>query len=68
METLNDYLAAERLTYTAFADLIGRSVATVSRIARGEQMPDPDTMKAIIQATAGRVEPNSFYPSDTCAS
>lgn len=61
METLADYLATEGITYTAFAKAIERSVATVSRIARREQMPDPPTIEMIFKKSGGRVQPNSFY-------
>lgn len=58
---LADYLDAHGLTASAFAGKIGRSIATVSRIARGLHSPDWPTMRAIAEATSGAVQPNDFY-------
>ena len=57
---LTDYLKREDITVTEFGLKIGRSAATVSRIARGVNQPDWDTMGAIAAATKGEVEPNDF--------
>ena len=54
------YLEAEGLTATEFAGRVGRSIATISRIARGLHAPDWPTMRAIAEATGGRVMPNDF--------
>lgn len=64
---LSDYLVENALTLDAFAAQINRSAATVSRIARGLNRPDWETMEAIVRATSGRVTPNDFadLPSDT---
>jgi transcriptional regulator with XRE-family HTH domain len=64
---LAEYLRAQDLTLAAFAVRIGRSEATVSRIARGKHRPDWDTMEAIAQATDGCVTPNDFQPADSAA-
>lgn len=60
MTTLLEYIQAKDLTLDQFGELIGRSGATVSRIARGIHKPDWSTMEAILQATSGEVDPNSF--------
>lgn len=60
MTTLLEYIQAKDLTLDQFGELIGRSGATVSRIARGVHKPDWSTMEAILQATGGEVDPNSF--------
>lgn len=59
MELL-EYLRREKLTLAKFAHLIGRSKPTISRIARGLNQPDWQTMNAIEKATAGAVTPNDF--------
>lgn len=58
---LSDYLSDRKLTVEAFGQRIGRSGATVSRIARGLNRPDSETMAAILEATAGKVTPNDFF-------
>lgn len=57
---LSAYLVQEDLTLQEFADQIGRSAATVSRISRGLNDPDWETMRAIEAATKGQVTPNDF--------
>jgi len=57
---LADYLRVNGITLEAFAKSIGRSAATVSRLARGRQKPDWTTMEAITAATSGAVKPNDF--------
>ena len=58
---LASYLEKNDLTATAFAAQIGVAIATVTRAARGEIMPSPETMKRIMEATNGKVTPNDFY-------
>lgn len=60
---LATYLEKHDMTATAFAAKIGVSIATVTRAARGEIMPSPETMRRIIEATNGKVTPNDFYGS-----
>jgi transcriptional regulator with XRE-family HTH domain len=60
---LANYLRAQNITLAAFAKRIGRSEATVSRLARGKHLPDWDTMQAIKEATDGCVTPNDFEPT-----
>jgi len=61
--TLSDYLTANKLTLRQFAEAVGRSEATISRIVRGRNQPDWETMGAIIKATDGLVTPNDFLPA-----
>ncbi|MDD3445931.1 MAG: helix-turn-helix domain-containing protein [Zavarzinia sp.] len=56
-----DYLARERLTLTEFARRAGVSVATMSRYASGHQIPRPDAMRRLAEASAGMVGPADFY-------
>lgn len=59
---LRTYLTREDLTLNDFAVRIERSTASVSRIVRGLQRPDWDTMMAISRETGGEVTPNDFIP------
>ena len=59
---LSDYLKKTGTTQSAFADKIGRSVASVSRLASGEQRPDWDTIEAIERETGGKVTRKDFGP------
>lgn len=58
---LADYLEAENLTLKQFGDKIGRTEATVSRLARGLNKPDQETLDAILRETGGRVTANDFW-------
>jgi transcriptional regulator with XRE-family HTH domain len=58
---LADYLASKEMTAQVFADSIGRAPSTVTRLLRGETVPDRATMLAIIDATSGAVTPNDFF-------
>ena len=57
---LAEFIEAEGLTLAEFGSKIGRSAATVSRIARGIHKPDWATIAAINDATSGQVSPNDF--------
>ena len=54
------YLKDCGLTLAQFGAEIGRTAATVSRIARGLHRPDWKTMQAIERKTGGAVLPNDF--------
>ena len=58
--TLKDWLNHKDVTASDFAKKIGRSAPTVSRILRGINKPDWETMLAIEAATEGAVTPNDF--------
>lgn len=64
---LSDYLKAEGITATAFANRIGRSKSTVTRAMRGQSIPDKETMDKIVAETGGQVLPNDFYGSPEAA-
>ena len=57
---LADYLEHNEITLSAFAKVISRSEATVSRIAREIHRPDWATIDEIERATAGLVSRNDF--------
>lgn len=58
---LKTYLEKEGITASDFALRIGVAPSTVTRSARGEAIPSPETMRAIAQATNGQVTPGDFY-------
>jgi transcriptional regulator with XRE-family HTH domain len=57
---LGEYLKSEGLTLAQFAQKIGRTGATVSRISRGIHRPDWDTVREIERVTKGKVTRNDF--------
>ena len=65
--TLAEFLKINKLTATEFAARIERSISTVTRAAKGEVIPDIDTMQAIRLETNGQVQPNDFYPESDVA-
>lgn len=58
------YLVSKNLTVDDFAGQIGRSAASVSRLARGVQRPAWETVCAIVEATQGAVKANDFLPEE----
>jgi len=63
--TLKEYLHNHRETLTSFAQRVGKPVSSIHRYAKGETMPGPETMRQIVWATGGEVQPNDFYLTDT---
>lgn len=53
--TLDEYLAQPGMTATQLAQAANSSSASISRILYGEMQPSADTMRAIVEATGGRV-------------
>jgi TorA maturation chaperone TorD len=58
---LQEYLDHKNITASQFAIEIGRAVSTVTRLAKGQAVPEPETMTKIIAATGGAVQPNDFF-------
>lgn len=58
---LREYLADQKLTIPAFADLIGVKVQTVHRYVNGERLPRREVMDKIKAVTGGKVQPNDFF-------
>lgn len=65
---LSEYLASKRIRLQDFADLIGLSVPTVSKLANGVNRPTFATMEAILKATGGEVTANDFAAQHRSAS
>jgi len=65
---LDTYLASHQLTYRAFAEMIGVGHArTVERYAKGQRIPDGETMPKIAEVTGGLVTPNDFFDIQAAA-
>lgn len=55
MQTLGDYLTEQNIRQTAFAEAVGRTQATISRIVSGEAQPSFELAVMIERATGGKV-------------
>lgn len=53
--TIDDYLKLHGITAAKFAEKIGISEASLSRIRRGEQNITRDLMRQIIEASEGKI-------------
>lgn len=62
---LSAFLTQTDTPLVRFAAAIGCDRGTMSRIVRGLQIPRPDLMARIYQATDGAVAPNDFYTLDS---
>ena len=60
MNQLSQYLTREGVTQSAFAERLGLTQATVSRLASGLLRPRLDTALAIERITAGAVPVESW--------
>jgi len=49
------------LSSTQAAAVLGLSQPSVSRIERGEQWPDPETMERLVQASGGAITPDAMH-------
>ncbi len=61
---LDEFLTSRKLTDSAFGEMIGRSQSTISRIRRGETLPDWETVRRITEATNGAVMANDFVKKE----
>lgn len=58
---LKDFLRAHDLTEAEFGRRADLETSTVHRAANGKVMPSEVTMRRIIAATGGLVQPNDFF-------
>ena len=65
---LRRYLSDRKIPMAVFAARIGVSTQSVHRYAGGERLPRRDIMERIRAETAGAVQPNDFFGSETPAS
>jgi plasmid maintenance system antidote protein VapI len=50
-------------TITSFARTVGIDVSTMHRIVNEKHIPSAATMRKIVAATGGMVQPNDFFTS-----
>jgi transcriptional regulator with XRE-family HTH domain len=60
---LADWMALVKIKDGPFAEKVGRDQSTISRIRRGEVLPDWSTVALIHKATDGAVTANDFLPA-----
>lgn len=59
---LSEYIKAQGLTPSGFAEQIGVPPSTITRVMSGKRKPGFDLLEKIHAATNGAVEPNDFLP------
>ena len=57
---LRTYLARNKVSIRQFADMIGVHYETARRYVHGQIVPSSTTMRRIIEATNGDVQPTDF--------
>jgi predicted site-specific integrase-resolvase len=55
------YLEANAIRPAAFAELLGVDTSTIYRLKADGQIPTPELMRKIVEATEGAVRPDDFY-------
>ena len=65
MTPLREWRKAQNISMAEVARRLETSIATVSRIERGEQWPSRDMLAAIAETTGGKVTPNDFVLTPT---
>ncbi|WP_430470050.1 hypothetical protein [Thalassospira lucentensis] len=58
---LSEWLKATKTKKSVFADRIGVSPSTVTRLCDGSLMPNVETAHRVWAETGGAVTPNDFY-------
>ena len=59
---LQTYLDRESLSPSQFADRMGKSASTITRVLNGTRKPGLDLLIEIMEASGGAVTPNDFVP------
>ena len=57
---LNDFLSSNQMTMANFANAVGTTTATISRVADGHVMPQKSLLERIHKETGGLVTPNDL--------
>ncbi|MHB2169936.1 helix-turn-helix transcriptional regulator [Alsobacter sp. R-9] len=63
--TLDLYLTLHGMNATQFAEAIGVTPSTITRILRGERRPNLETLRKIARATDGQVKAEDFFLAST---
>lgn len=58
---LSDYLTDRGMTVAEFATRVGVTPEAVRMWNSGNRQPNSSTMRKILKATGGRVQPNDFF-------
>jgi transcriptional regulator with XRE-family HTH domain len=61
MASLRTWRKAQKITLGELSKRLGMSDASLSRIERGEQWPDRETMQRIVDETNGDVSINDLF-------
>jgi DNA-binding transcriptional regulator YdaS (Cro superfamily) len=64
-QTLSDFMAANKISYTAFGRLIGVTGPAVENYVKGRRTPRPAIMARIRAVTGGAVVADHFTPPDS---
>jgi transcriptional regulator with XRE-family HTH domain len=62
---LSEYIKAQGLTPSGFAEQIGVPASTITRVMAGHRKPGFELLEKIHAATNGVVEPNDFLKQPT---
>lgn len=58
---LREYLTEQKISFPAFAELIGVTVQAIHRYVSGERAPRHEVMERITVTTKGNVQPNDMH-------
>lgn len=58
---LSDYLAQDGVSVSGLAEALGVTPQAIYRWADGTRQPRSKTLKALVAATGGKVQPNDLY-------
>lgn len=58
--TPREYMFVKKINQTDLAKILKRAPSTVSRLLKGETLPDWDTMITAMEETKGEIMPNDW--------
>lgn len=61
---LIDWLHQNDMTSAEFGRMVNMSRSGANRIVKGERIPRPKTLVAILHVTSGQVTPSDFFTSE----
>ncbi len=62
---LSSFLEKSGMSYAEFGTVVGASSEAVRLWVLGHRVPNRESMKAVVAATNGAVEPNDFFDAPT---
>ena len=63
INALQSYMEREKVSDTAFSEMIGRDRSVVSRLRRGKMLPSLEVAAVIENVTSGKVPMSSWVPT-----